>query len=536
MKASTSPVWGRPASLPICVPIRCVSPTRPWRRRAAISASVSANRFSPAKARVFKTKKGAQDAHEAIRPSNPALDPESIRKSLTPDQYKLYKLIWSRFIAYTRSRVCSTRRRLISCAAAVPSAPAGRLSRSRASSRCMKRVRTTRPRRKAARRCPRSKRATAPAHIATEPKQHFTQPPPRYTEASLIKTMEEKGIGRPSTYAPTISVVIGREYVVKEGKALRATALGEAVTDLMIDKFHDIVDVQFTANMEDELDGVESGKVDYRKMLSEFYDGFSAELKQAEIDLDKKRIKVPDEESDVVCELCGRKMVIKSGRFGKFLACPGYPECKNTKPLSEDTGVPCPVCGARLLKKKSKSGFYYYGCEKNPTCPFMTWDKPTQQKCPQCGGTLYRHYTKEEKRMVCHVPGCGYFEELPVRKSAKSKASEADSPAEEKPKRTRRKAAAAAEAEEPAKKTTRRKAAAAAETEEPAKKTTRRKAAAAAETEEPAKKTTRRKTAAAAEAEEPVKKTTRRKAAAAAEAEEPAQKTTRRKKAAESDE
>ncbi len=474
--------------------------------------------FLPAKARVFKTKKGAQDAHEAIRPSNPALDPESIRKSLTPDQYKLYKLIWSRFIASQMAEaVLDTTSADILCGGCTFRA-SGQIVAFPGFLALYEEGTDDAPEEEGGATLPALEEGDSPAHIATEPKQHFTQPPPRYTEASLIKTMEEKGIGRPSTYAPTISVVIGREYVVKEGKALRATALGEAVTDLMIDKFHDIVDVQFTANMEDELDGVESGKVDYRKMLSEFYDGFSAELKQAEIDLDKKRIKVPDEESDVVCELCGRKMVIKSGRFGKFLACPGYPECKNTKPLSEDTGVPCPVCGARLLKKKSKSGFYYYGCEKNPTCPFMTWDKPTQQKCPQCGGTLYRHYTKEEKRMVCHVPGCGYFEELPVRKSAKSKASEADSPAEEKPKRTRRKAAAAAEAEEPA------------------KKTTRRKAAAAAETEEPAKKTTRRKTAAAAEAEEPVKKTTRRKAAAAAEAEEPAQKTTRRKKAAESDE
>ena len=497
--------------------------------------------FRPAKARVFKTKKGAQDAHEAIRPSNPSLDPDSIRKSLTPDQYKLYKLIWSRFIASQMAEaILDTTSADIACGGCIFRAT-GQIVAFPGFLALYEEGTDDTPEDEGGATLPALEEGDRPAHIATEPKQHFTQPPPRYTEASLIKTMEEKGIGRPSTYAPTISVVIGREYVVKEGKALRATALGEAVTDLMIDKFHDIVDVKFTANMEDELDGVESGKVDYRKMLGEFYDGFSAELKQAEIDLDKKRIKVPDEESDVVCELCGRKMVIKSGRFGKFLACPGYPECKNTKPLSEDTGVPCPVCGARLLKKKSKSGFYYYGCEKNPTCPFMTWDKPTQQKCPQCGGTLYRHYTKEEKKMVCHVPGCGYFEELPVRKSTKSKAAQAETAeGEEKPKRTRKTAAAESGEKKPV---TRKKAAPATEdAEKPAKKTTRKKAAPAAEmAEEPAKKTTRRKKAAEEPAPETeVKKTTRRKTAKAEAGEEaPVKKTAARKKtakAAETDE
>ncbi len=382
--------------------------------------------YRPKNARVFKTKKGAQDAHEAIRPSNPSLDPDSIRKSLTPDQYKLYRLIWSRFIASQMAEaLLDTTSADVECGGYVFRATGqsvafpgflalyeeGTDDASDGEEGAMLPVLTE---------------GDHPAHVATEPRQHFTQPPARYTEASLIKTMEEKGIGRPSTYAPTISVVLEREYVAKDGKALRPTALGEAVTDLMIDKFHDIVDVKFTANMESELDGVESGEVDYRKMLEQFYSGFSAELKQAEIDLDKKRIKVPDEESDVVCELCGRKMVIKSGRFGKFLACPGYPECKNTKPLSEDTGVPCPVCGAKLLKKKSKSGYYYYGCEKNPTCPFMTWDKPTPKKCPKCGGVLYRHYTREEKKILCHVPGCGYFEELPVKKTAQKATEEAE--------------------------------------------------------------------------------------------------------------
>ena len=330
-----------------------------------------------------------------------------------------------------------------------------------------------------------------PKHVATDPKQHFTQPPARYTEASLIRAMEEKGVGRPSTYAPTISVVLDREYVVKEGKALRPTNLGEAVTDLMIDKFTDIVDVGFTSDMEEQLDEVETGKTDYVALLHKFYGDFSTKLQQAEEDLDRKRIKVKDEESEEVCEKCGRKMVIKSSRFGKFLACPGYPECKNTKPITEDTGVACPVCGGRLLKKKSKSGYAYYGCEKNPTCEFMTWDKPTNKKCPKCGGVIYRHYTKEDKRNLCHVPGCGYEEPIATRgkKTAAAEGDEAKTVKKTAAKKTTKKAESAE------KKTTAKKTAKKAESAE--KKTTTKKAAATKKTAE--KKTTTRKTTKKAE-------------------------------------
>ena len=369
--------------------------------------------FIPDKARVFRTKKGAQDAHEAIRPANPALDPESIKRSLTPDQYKLYRLIWSRFLASQMSdAVLDTAAAMILCggyqfrATGQSVSFPGFLALYEESFDEAKDEEGPLPELKA---------GDTPEYVAVDPRQHFTQPPARYTEASLIRAMEEKGVGRPSTYAPTISVILDREYVVKDGRSLKPTGLGEAVTDLMIDKFTDIINVQFTASMEDGLDEVEHGKEDYRALLQRFYDGFSAELQKAEQDLDKKRIKVPDEESDVVCELCGRKMVIKSGRFGKFLACPGYPECKNTKPISQDAGVPCPVCGARLLKKKAKSGYSYYGCEKNPTCAFMTWDSPTKRTCPKCGGVIYRHYTREDKRYLCHVPGCGYEEPIPTR-------------------------------------------------------------------------------------------------------------------------
>ncbi|MBR5389828.1 MAG: type I DNA topoisomerase [Clostridia bacterium] len=432
--------------------------------------------YKPARARVFHTKKNAQDAHEAIRPADASLEPEQIRRSLTPDQYRLYKLIWSRFIACQMSdAVLDTVSADISCdkwifrASGQSLAFPGFLALYEES--------TDEAKDEDAAPLPKLQEGNSPVYRAVEPKQHFTQPPARYTEASLIKAMEEKGVGRPSTYAPTISVVLEREYVTKEGRALKPTNLGEAVTDLMIDKFHDIVDVQFTSSMEEQLDQVESGKVDYRKILERFYKGFDAELKQAEIDLDKKRIKVPDEESDEVCEQCGRKMVIKSGRFGKFLACPGYPECKNTKPITQDTGVFCPKCGGRLLKKKSKSGYYYYGCERNPECDFMTWDSPTKKVCPSCGGVVFRHYTKEDKRYLCHKPDCGWWE--PIATRGRKKAENTEAAAAEKPAKTGKKAAgssakAAAGKKTAANRTTAKKASA----KTTAKKTTAKKTAA----------------------------------------------------------
>jgi len=470
--------------------------------------------FQPAKARTFHTKKNAQDAHEAIRPANPALEPESLRRSLTPDQYRLYKLIWSRFIACQMAdAVLDTMSADIGCngwifrATGQSVAFPGFLALYEESTDDVAASQEEPP-------LPKLQTGDQPDFRKVDPKQHFTQPPARYTEASLIKAMEEKGVGRPSTYAPTISVVLDREYVVKEGRALRPTNLGEVVTDLMIDKFNDIVDVQFTSSMESKLDLVESGEQDYRQILDSFYQDFSSELAQAEIDLDKKRIKVPDEESDEVCDLCGRKMVIKNGRFGKFLACPGYPECKNTKPITQDTGVTCPKCGSRLLKKKSKSGYYYYGCERNPECDFMTWDSPTKKVCPQCGGVVYRHYTKEDKRYLCHKPDCGWSE--PIATRGKKAAADREEP--KKTTRSRKKAADTAAETGEVKKTTRgRKKAAdiAVETGE-AKKTTRgRKKAteAAAETAEVKKTTRGRKKAAdsAAETAKPAKKTTRKK-------------------------
>lgn len=457
--------------------------------------------YLPAKPRHYKTKKSAQDAHEAVRPTNPQLDPESLKHSLTADQYKLYKLIWSRFTASQMTdAMMDTTSVDIACsdylfrATGQTVAFPGFLALYEEGLDEVSADDDLAP-------LPVLNEGDELKHKKTEPKQHFTQPPPRYTEASLIRTMEEKGIGRPSTYAPTISVVLGRDYVVKEGKALKPTPLGEAVTDLMVDKFHDVIDVNFTADMEKKLDDVEQGKTKYQTVLRKFYNGFSSELQQAEKDLEKKRIKIKDEETDVVCELCGRKMVIKSGRFGKFLACPGYPECKNTKPITEDTGVLCPLCGAKVVKKKSRSGYYYYGCEKNPTCTFMTWDKPTNKKCPNCGEPLYKRYTKAEKKYVCYKPGCGYEEPLPERKSRK-KAEAAEEAALEKP--AEGAAVQQAPEEAPTKKATRKTAKKTAAGEEAAPKKTA-KTKTAAEKKTAAKKTT--KAAKAAEQTEAEKET-----------------------------
>ena len=237
--------------------------------------------------------------------------------------------------------------------------------------------------------------------------QHFTQPPARYTEATLIKTLEENGIGRPSTYAPTIGTILAREYIERDGKALKPTALGEITTQLMREQFPEIVDVDFTANMEQELDGVESGKCDWVTTLDTFYGDFAKTLANAEKNLDGERIKVPEVESDVVCEQCGRRMVVKSGRYGKFLACPGYPDCKNTKRIVEETGALCPKCGGMIVAKKSQRGRKFYGCANYPKCDFVVWNEPSTEVCPHCGKTLFKRKDKSGE-LYCLTEGCGY--------------------------------------------------------------------------------------------------------------------------------
>lgn len=247
------------------------------------------------------------------------------------------------------------------------------------------------------------------------PEQKFTQPPARYTEATLIKALEENGIGRPSTYAPIITTIIDRDYVERDQKKLAPTTLGRVINELMLEQFPNIVDVKFSAHMEEELDTIENGKTDWHEVIDDFYTDFDKTLKEAEVKMEGKRIKVPDEETDEICELCGRKMVIKSGRYGKFLACPGFPECKNTKRLVKDTGGLCPKCGSRMLVRHSKKGRVYYGCEKNPTCDFMTWNEPTTEKCPECGSTLFKKGGKNGI-LLCEKEGCGYSRALGAEK------------------------------------------------------------------------------------------------------------------------
>ncbi len=391
--------------------------------------------YLPEKPKVYKTKKEAQDAHEAIRPTNPFLVPEEIKKSLTPDQFKLYRLIWSRFIAsQMKDARLDTMSVDINCGKYIFRSTGSSVAFPGFLSLYEESVDDDKTEENTI--FPPLEEGDKAEHVSTDAKQHFTQPPARYTEASLIKMMEEKGIGRPSTYAPTITTITSREYVTKENKSLKPTPLGEAVTDLMVDKFSRIADAKFTADMENRLDEVEKGQETYTEVLSDFYADFDKAMQKAEKDLEKTRIKVKDEVSDVPCPNCGEMMVIKNGRFGKFLACPRYPECKTTKPITEDINVPCPLCGAKLLKKKSKSGYYYYGCERNPDCGFMTWDKPTDKKCPKCGGTVFKKYTKEEKKNLCYTPGCGWEEPLATKRRKKAETEEG---AEEKPKRGRKK-------------------------------------------------------------------------------------------------
>ncbi len=369
----------------------------------------------PATRRVFKTKKNAQDAHEAIRPSDPSLTPDRVKKDLTAEQYKLYKLIWERFIASQMANALLDTVAVDIEAANCLFKASGFTVKFDGFTVLYEESKDTDDEDTAS--LPPLEAGNVLTLKELTANQHFTQPPARYTEASLIKTLEENGIGRPSTYAPTITTILARGYVERENKSLKPTALGEVTTKLMEEQFAKIVDVTFTANMEKTLDEVEEGNVDYPKMLSGFYDDFMTTLEQAEKNMDGTRVKVPDEETDIVCELCGRKMVIKTGRFGKFLACPGFPECRNTKKIVKETGGLCPVCGGKVLAKKSKNGKGYYGCEHNPQCQFMTWDKPLSETCPKCGSTLFQK-TGRGALIHCLKEGCDYARPVKPKKEA----------------------------------------------------------------------------------------------------------------------
>ena len=393
----------------------------------------------------YKSKGSAQDAHEAIRPSNVFITPEKIKGSVTGDQYKLYSLIWRRFVASQMAAAVYDN-------VSVDVLSAGYIFRASHSAIIFQGFTAVYEESGDDDKAP--KQSPLPDLKAGDPlrldgikeEQKFTQPPARYTEATLIRAMEETGVGRPSTYAPTVSTILDREYVIKEGKSLRPTPLGEVVTGLMMERFADVVDLGFTARLEESLDSIENGSDDWKRLLSGFYSGFKSSLDSAETALEGERIKVPDEISDETCDLCGRQLVIKSGRFGRFLACPGYPECSFTKPIVVEMPGKCPKCGLRILKRTSRNGYTYYACEKLKECGFMTWDVPVADNCPACAQTMFKASGRGARKPFCINEGCANF--LPEDKRG-----------------YRRKPADSADAEKDGKKT-------------PAKKTSARKASA----------------------------------------------------------
>ena len=488
--------------------------------------------YYPKTARHYKAKAGAQDAHEAIRPSNVNLTPEQIKGDLTGEQYRLYRLIWSRFLASQMANaVYDSVSAQIMAGGHEFHASASNLKFSGYTA-VYEESRDDDSKEE--------KEGTLPPLVegqgltleAYTPLQHFTQPPARYTDATLIRAMEQNGIGRPSTYAPTVSTILDREYVIKDGKYLRPTPLGEVVTGLMEERFPDIVDMKFTARMEEKLDTVEEGKTAWKDVIRDFYGGFERDLENAEKALEGVRLKVPDEVSEEKCDVCGRNMVIKSGRFGRFLACPGYPECTFTKPLVIEMPGRCPKCGGRMMKrtgvsKKTNKQYTYYACEFSTSsdpekkCDFMTWDVPTKDDCPECGQTMFKKAGKGFKRPYCINPACSRFVPEDQRGYVKKKTTEtAEEGAES--------AEAADAAETAAKKTAARKTTAkksttakktstkAASTKKTATKTaaakkTTKKAAAEDGAEKPAKKTAAKKTATTKKAA--AKKTTAKSAA-----------------------
>ncbi len=353
---------------------------------------------------VYKSKGRTQDAHEAIRPTNVTRTPDSIKDSLSKDQYRLYKLIWERFVASQMSpAVYDTLSVKLEAGEYGFRASGSRLRFSGFLEVYNKGEEEDKV-------IPQLSEGDVLQLEELLPEQHFTQPPARFTDASLIKTLEEIGVGRPSTYAPTLTTIQARNYVTKEAKNLFPTELGEVVNDIMKNYFSEIVDVDFTANMEKRLDEVEMGNEEWKQIIRDFYPDFKRCVDDATEKLAKVEIK--NEVSDVICEKCGRNMVIKYGRYGKFLACPGFPDCQNAKPYFEPAGVNCPDCGAKVLIKKTKKGRVYYGCENNPECGFMSWNKPTGEKCPNCGSFLEIKGRKNPK-IVCSNEKCGFVKEMP---------------------------------------------------------------------------------------------------------------------------
>jgi len=382
--------------------------------------------YLPGKPRVYKTKSAAQDAHEAIRPTYADRDPESLKDMLTSDQYKLYKLIWDRFIAcQMENAVFDTISVEINgipgYSLDIATSDEARIAHDTLSFRAsgsrlifpgfmaLYVEGSDEEEKEESQHLPPLHEGEALSLREIKPEQHFTEPPPRYTEATLVKALEEKGIGRPSTYAPIISTIISRGYVVRNKKQLVPTELGKMVNKIMVENFPDIVNVNFTAEMESKLDSVEEGRISWKEILREFYPGFMETIKKAEQVIEK--VEMPVEKSDVICEKCGRTMVIRTGRFGKFLACPGYPACKNSKPIYEEAGVKCPKCGGKVIILRAKTGKKYLGCENYPGCDFKSWDMPSDKTCPKCGNFMTQKSSGNTMVFKCANPECDHAEE-----------------------------------------------------------------------------------------------------------------------------
>lgn len=381
---------------------------------AELIKTVYGEKYLPEKPRTYKSKSNAQDAHEAIRPTNVEFTPEKVKNSLTSDQFKLYKLIWERFMA---SQMANEIMDTVSVEITAKNCLFKASGYSVKFDGFTKLYEESKDDEEQSGALPVIEKSEKLKCVELGGNQHFTQPPARYNEASLIKALEENGIGRPSTYAPTISTILDRHYVEREsGNQLKPTSLGEVTTGLLKDKFNNIVDVKFTAKMESDLDDIEKGGKDWVQTLDKFYKGFAKSLEKAEQEMEGKHLKVPDEPTDVICEQCGKPMVIKIGPYGKFLGCSGFPECKFTKRIVTETKGLCPKCGAKMLLKKSKKGKPFYGCENYKDCNFMTWDVPLEEKCPQCGSSLFKKSGKLGK-IYCAKDGCGY--ERPLDKESK---------------------------------------------------------------------------------------------------------------------
>ncbi|MBP3367901.1 MAG: type I DNA topoisomerase [Clostridia bacterium] len=421
------------------------------------------DKYYPETPRIYKSKANAQDAHEAIRPSGTKLEPQLIKKFMTPDQYKLYKLIWDRFIAsQMESAELATVQTDFDCAGYLFRTNGYTVKFPGYMALYEESTDDTASSDEKNTRLPDMREGESLKSKSVTPNQHFTEPPARYTEATLVKFLEEKGIGRPSTYTPIITIIVSRGYVKRSGKSLVPTPLGELITKLMCENFSDIVDYEFTASMENKLDDIESGNTTMLELLSGFYGNFQAELDRALAAAPANNIELPDEETDIICENCGSRMIVKNGRFGKFAACPNYPTCKNTKPLAKNgeglvekkveiapmkcelcgsdmilrtgrygsfyacskypeckftkqkvrsLGVSCPDCGSDLVTKYGKNKTIFYACSKYPECKFSSWDMPTREKCPNCGAMLFRK--KGKSQLVCKKDGCGYKADLP---------------------------------------------------------------------------------------------------------------------------